>query len=135
MSVTFQPVVSPSHGIMTAPSALPVAIWSWKTDQGHWHAYSDALSIQLEDAHQNKVTRFPVDAERFVDTVKMEQRRLDLTGKARQVKRELQPALKAFTFAIIGAKPSDELVDLISTHGGIVTMYVTEMVCISLISH
>lgn len=112
---------------MDAVTDAPLAIWYWKTDQGHWHAYSDALCHSLEDAWSSKATRFPVDAERFVDTVKMEQRRLDLTGKARMVKREPQLELVAHIFAAVGKQKFDVL-PLVSQHGGIVTKYITEKV-------
>lgn len=125
------PAASPPQTSMGDAADAPNALWYWQTDQGHWHAYSAALSLALEDAHATKATRFPVDAERYVDTVKMEQRRLDHTGKARAVKREVQLALKAFTFAAVG-KPRDDIVSLISDHGGIVTLFLTELVCSSL---
>lgn len=112
---------------MDGVSDAPLARWYWKTDQGHWHAYSDALCHSLEDAWSTKATRFPVDAERFVDTVKMEQRRLDLTGKARMVKREAQLALASYIFVTVGLK--SDVLPTISNHGGIVTKYITEKVC------
>lgn len=112
---------------MAAAKHAPLVLWAWKTDQGNWHAYPPALCDSLEDAWKGKVTRFPVDAERFVDTVKMVQKRLDLTGKAREVKREPQPALKHHVFAILGQLQAGT-VTTISNHGGIATIYITEKV-------
>lgn len=113
---------------MAAATQASLVLWAWKTDQGNWHAYPPALCENLEDAWKGKVTRFPVDAERFVDTVKMVQRRLDMTGKAREVKRELQPALKHHVFAIIGSLASATAVNQISEHCGLATLYITEKV-------
>jgi len=112
---------------MSVANDAPLALWYWKTDQGHWHAYSTALCHSLEDAWASKATRFPVDAERYVDTIKMEQRRLDMTGKPRPVKREPQLALVTHILATVGAFPFDVL-PLISKHGGIATKYITEKV-------
>lgn len=111
---------------MALAKHAPAVVWAWKTDQGNWHAYPAKLSDDLEDAWKGKVVRFPVDAERFVDTVKMVQRRLDMTGKAREVKREPQLALQNHVFAVCGV-PND-LVATISKHGGLCTEYVTEKV-------
>jgi hypothetical protein len=83
--------------------------------------------VSLEDAWVNKVTRFPVDAERFVDTVKMMQRRLDMTGKARKVKREPQLALQKYVFNCAGPLRSN-VGPKISQNGGIVTHYITSKV-------
>lgn len=117
-----------SHQIfMTGATDAPEALWYWQTDQGHWHVYSDALCESLEDAWKNKVTRFPVDAERFVDTVKMVQRRLDMTGKQRSVKRELQLALLKHVFAFAGPLKTN-VAPLVSDHGGIITPYITTKV-------
>lgn len=113
---------------MAGTTDAPEALWYWQTDQGNWHAYSDALCENLEDAWKNKVTRFPVDAERFVDTVKMVQRRLDMTGKQRLVKRELQLALFKHVFALAGTL-NINITPLVSQHGGIITRYITKKVC------
>jgi hypothetical protein len=113
---------------MTDANDTPLAIWYWKTDQGKWCAYSDALCSSLEDAWATKATRFPVDGERFVDTVKMLQKRLDLTGKAREVKRESHLALVTQTIAVVGKLKLD-VGPMISKHGGIVTPYITSKVC------
>lgn len=112
---------------MAAAKHAPLVVWSWKTDQGNWHAYPPALCDSLEDAWKGKVTRYPVDADRFVDTVKMVQKRLDMTGKAREVKREPQPALKHHVFAMIGPLQAS-VVNAISNHGGVATLYITEKV-------
>lgn len=112
---------------MPGATDAPEALWYWQTDQGHWHVYTDALCESLEDAWKNKVTRFPVDAERFVDTVKMVQRRLDMTGKQRLVKRELQLALLKHVFAFAGPLNTN-VSPLVSDHGGIITPYITTKV-------
>lgn len=114
-------------GAMSSANDAPLALWYWKTDQGHWHAYSTVLCHSLEDAWSSKATRFPVDTERYVDTVKMEQRRLDMTGKPRAVKREPQLALVTHIFAAVGKLKFDVL-PTISKHGGIATKYITEKV-------
>lgn len=116
---------------MSGNNDSPEALWYWKTDQGNWHLYPKGLHAKLEDAWKNGVTRFPVDAERFVNTVKMEQRRLDMTGKVRQVQRVPVLPLEAYTFALTG-KFTQDPIPLISKHGGVATHFITEKVRIIL---
>lgn len=107
------------------------AVWYWRTDQGNWHAYPKELQGKIEEAWKNGVTRLPVDAERFVNTVKMEQRRLDMTGKPRSIKRELVLALERYIFGVAKHVKKDP-VPLISKHGGVATYYITKKVCLQI---
>ena len=101
--------------------------WFWKTDQGNWSAYSLTICRDLEAAFGKGTRKWPVDSERFVDTIAMEQRRFDLTGKPRQVKRELVRPLKEQIIYLAG-KPKPNWVELVSQLGGIITPFITKKV-------
>jgi hypothetical protein len=111
----------------TFPGEPPAVTWSWRTDQGKWSPYSDELCLELEEAFSQGVARLPVDSERYVDTVKMEQRRTDLTGKPRAVMRKPKLILGVFTFVAVGHIRAST-VQLIAKHGGVVTLHPTPKV-------
>ena len=67
----------------------PLPRWSW-LDDGGWVEYPEALERKLEAAYEAKEKSCPVDAERFVDLVSMEQKRCDNPTKRRKVKREVR---------------------------------------------
>lgn len=117
--------------------------WLWLgDDKTTWNEYNSRISEKIEEAHKAGKTKVRVDTQRFVDLQDMVQRRYDLSGKDRPVKRVVSSSaatsgnlFEGLIFFLLGSfsTPKEKLSASIDSEGGLIAWgfhkRVTHVIC------